>query len=241
MPPILDLQRLSIAPIPRGGSSRPHQIAARLRDKFLAGSLRPGDRIPSERDLAAALQVSRTALREGLRLLEAEGLLNIVHGRGTFVVDVVSRASVTRETIGPPTIVAKEIHELMLVRRLLEPEAAALAAQRIRRPEVTALRKIAERGRHLAGRENPDFDRLSALNRKFHLAILAACGNTAIDRIVSGIFGLLAENTDLFIRRQEWALRSWNENGDHNLIVNAIVAGDEDTARALMRDHLEYG
>jgi GntR family transcriptional repressor for pyruvate dehydrogenase complex len=241
MPPTLDLQRLSISPIPRGRDSRPHQIAARLRDKFLTGSLRPGDRIPSERELATALHVSRTALREGLRLLEAEGLLNIVHGRGTFVVDVISRASVTRETIGPPTIIAKEILELMGVRRLLEPEAAALAAQRIRRSEVTALRKIAARGTLLAGRESPDYDRLSALNQKFHLAILAASGNTAIERIVAGIFGLLLENTDLFVRRKEWALQSWAEGGDHAQIIAAIVSGDADTARKLMYDHLAYG
>ena len=129
----------------------------------------------------------------------------------------------------------------MGIRRLLEPEAAALAAQRIRRSEVTALRKIAARGTSLAGRESPDFDRLSALNRKFHLAILAACGNTAIERIVSGIFDLLLENTDLFVRRKEWALQSWSEGGDHAQIIAAIVSGDADTARKLMYDHLAYG
>ncbi len=241
MPRILDLRRLSIAPIPRDGNSRPHQIAARLREKFLSGSLRPGDRIPAERELAGALQVSRTALREGLRILEAEGLLNVVHGLGTFVVDVNSRASLTRATIGAPTLVSKEIHDLMNVRRLLEPEAAALAALHIGRGEITALRKICERGALLSSREKPDFDRLSALNRKFHLAILAACGNVAIESIVTGIFGLLAENTDLFIRRKEWALRSWAEKGDHHRIVDAIVLGDAEKARALMWDHLEYG
>ncbi len=241
MPSALDPQRFAITPLPRDGNSRPHQIAARLREKFLAGSLRPGDRVPAERELAGALHVSRTALREGLRILEAEGLLNVVHGRGTFVVNVRSRASVTRASIGAPTIISKEIHDLMRVRHILEPEAAALAAQHIRRGEATALRKVNERGTLLASRATPDFERLAALNRKFHLTILAASGNAAIERIVAGIFDLLAENSDLFIRREEWALRSWAGDGDHARIVQAIVTGDSETARALMAHHLEYG
>jgi GntR family transcriptional repressor for pyruvate dehydrogenase complex len=241
MPPTPDLRRFGITPIPRGGNSRPHQIAARLREQFLAGSMRPGDRIPSERDLAAALQVSRAALREGLRILEAEGLLNVVHGRGTFVVDAPSRATVTRETIGAPAIISREILELMLVRRILEPEAAALAARHIRRPEITALRKICERGTLLASREEPNFDRLMVLNRKFHLSILTASGNGAIERIVAGILSLLEENSRSGVRREERALRSWAPNGDHYLIVEAIVAGDAAAARTLMFDHLEYG
>jgi DNA-binding FadR family transcriptional regulator len=241
MVPTLDPQRLSIAPIPRDGNSRPHQIAARLREKFLSGSLQPGDRVPSERDLAVALQVSRTALREAFRILEAEGLLNVVHGRGTFVVKADSPTIVARRTVGAPTMVSKEIHDLMRVRRILESEAAALAARRIRGPQLAALRKILGRGALLANRPAPDLERLSQLNRKFHLALLAASGNAAIARISASIFDLLRENSDLFINRSEWALRSWTEGGDHYRIVQAIAAGDAESARALMRDHLEYG
>jgi DNA-binding FadR family transcriptional regulator len=240
MPATLDLRRLAIAPIPRDGFSRPRQIATRLRDKFLAGSLRPGDRIPSERELAAALGVSRAALREGLRILEAEGLLNVVHGRGTFVVNVTSRASVTRETIGAAAQVSQEILDLTHVRRVLEPEAAALAAAFIRRAEVTVLRKICERGTLLVNRQTPDFERLAALNRKLHLTIVSACGNAAIERIVAGVLDLLAENMQDWFSSREQALTSWAEDGQHFHIVEAISQGDVAAARSLMTAHLEH-
>ncbi len=236
----LDLRRLSIAPVSHDGASRPRQIAARLREKFLAGSLRPGDRVPSERELAVALRVSRAALREGLRILEAEGLLNVVHGRGTFVVNVVSRASVTRATLGAPTQVSREILELTHVRRVLEPEAAALAAAFIRRAEVTVLRKICARGALLVNREAPDFGRLAALNRKLHLTILAASGNAAIERIVAGVLDLLAENMQDWFSSREQASTSWAEDGQHFRIVDAISRGNADAARSLMADHLEH-
>jgi DNA-binding FadR family transcriptional regulator len=239
----MDLRPFTISPIPRDGSSRPHYIAERLRQKFLAGSLRPGDRVPSERELAGALQVSRSALREGLRILEAEGLLEVVHGRGTYVVDVGSRASVSRATIGAPTIVSKEIVDLFEVRRILEPEASALAAQNIRPSDAKALRRICEGGLLLAGRSAPNFERLQTLNRQFHLRILTASGNGAIERIVAGIFDLLAETS--FAQhpstRRMRALKSWAENGDHHRIADAIVRGDAETARSLMAEHLKYG
>lgn len=242
MSPTLDLRRLAIIPIPRDGNSRPHLIASRLREKFLAGSLRPGDRVPSERELAGALGVSRAALREGLRILEAEGLLNVEHGRGTFVADIRSRASVTRASIGAPTLVSKEIQDLYQVRRILEPEAAALAALNIRRSDVTALRKYCERGVLMASRPKPDLERLQLLNRKFHLAILAACGNAAIERIVAGVFDLLAENSHLSLNRQERAMRSWATGfGEHLRVAEAIAAGDAEAARELMAEHLRYG
>jgi GntR family transcriptional repressor for pyruvate dehydrogenase complex len=237
--PNLDLQRLSIAPVVRA-NSRPRQIAAHLREKFLSGSLRPGDRVPSERELAGTLHVSRAALREGLRILEAEGMLNVVHGRGTFVVDVRSRAAVTRATIGASTAITREILELTNVRSILEPEAAALAAQFIRRSEVTALRKLCERGAQLASREAPDFERLADLNRRFHLVILSASGNAAIERIVAGILDLLAENMHDWFASREQALTSWASDGYHPRIAEAVARGDAAAAQALMAEHIAH-
>jgi GntR family transcriptional repressor for pyruvate dehydrogenase complex len=230
-----DLRSFAIAPIPQDGSSRPHYIAERLRQKFLTGSLRPGDRVPPERELATALRVSRSALREGLRILEAEGLLNIVHGRGTYVVDAGSRTPDTKPAVAASTIVSKEVLELMQVRRILEPEAAALAARHFRLSDAKALRRICERGMVLASREAPALDRLAALNRTFHLRILAASGNRAIERIVAGILDLLAENS-LHWRCEQWALR-WPE---HIPIAEAITAGEADAARSLMIEHLKF-
>lgn len=238
MPPTLDLRRLAIAPLPRDGSSRPHQIAARIREKYLRGSLAPGERVPSERELAAALQVSRTALREGLRILEAEGLIDIVHGRGTFVVDTSAPGTAARTAPGA-TIVSKEILDLTSVRRFLEPEAAALASQHIRRSDVAALRGICARGQRLALRKSPDFELLAALNRKLHLTILAASGNTAIERIVAGILDLLAENMQDWFSSREQALTSWAPDGEHRRIVESIARGDAETVRSLMAEHIQ--
>ncbi len=240
MSPSPDLLRMSIAPVPRDGVSRPRQIAVRLREQFLAGSLRPGDRVPSERELARTLHVSRAALREGLRILETEGLLKIVHGRGAYVVGVPVRAPLTRTAATAPTAISKEIVDLMNVRRILEPEAAALAARHIRRPEVAALRRICERAQALLSREHPPIDRLTELNRKFHLAISGACGNAMIKRVVAGMLAVQVEDRHLFRERLERHRKSWCDDGEHLLIVQAIVAGEAEAARAFMAAHLRY-
>ena len=105
------------------------EIVEQLRELISTGTFNPGDKLPSERDMAQMLGVSRASVREAVVALQAMGVLDVKPGEGTFV-----SASMNSEMIEPLALVLSvernPLAQLMEVRRILEAEAAALAAQR---------------------------------------------------------------------------------------------------------------
>ena len=142
------------------------QIAGRIR----AGDFPRGSRLPSERELAEQLQVSRASIREALIALEIEGYVEVRVGSGVFVT--------AREGAAPPAPApaagAEDIgpFDLLEARMLIEPECAALAAQQATPAQLAAIR-AAHEGMSLT-------DMPGQHDRAFHSAIAAACGNAAL-------------------------------------------------------------
>src|SRR6202790_3337107 len=103
------------------------QIVQQIEDSILKGALRPGDQLPSERDLAQRFGVSRTAVREAVKALCEKGLVEAYSGRGTFITDGTSR--VIRQSLGLMVKIGQPNGSTHLaeVRAILEPEIAALA------------------------------------------------------------------------------------------------------------------
>src|SRR5215831_1861530 len=106
------------------------QITIQIEQKILSGTLRSGDRLPTERELAEQFHASRTAVREAMKILAQKGLVDMRPGRGTVVIDETSQAM--RHSLGLMIRVGQAGSEsnLVEVREILEPEIAALAALR---------------------------------------------------------------------------------------------------------------
>lgn len=207
------------------------QIQARIRD----GALRPGEQLPSERELAARLGVSRMSVREGLRLLEVMGYLRTDAGRGTFVAPQPEPVGgrVTRERLD---LLEDEtlFEQLAVVREAIEPRLAALAA-RLATPEDLARlwERHAEVGRHAEARDLAAFTRADLA---LHNAIADVARNRVFRHIIDDLQELLLEMRQISI-----ADLAPNRLGDtqceHQCILEAIAAGDEAAATQAMLDH----
>jgi DNA-binding FadR family transcriptional regulator len=198
-------------------------VAARIQDLIRAENIKPGTRLPAERELSVKLNVSRASLREALIALELYGIVEVRGGSGVYVSELAPADAAER---GPGPF------EVLAARRLIESEVAAIAAKMANDSAIDAiLRAAAQMEQQHAGNEQAD--------RNFHLAIARATGNTALVGVVEMLWN---QRSSI---RQELKEHSRTEDlrqitlNDHRNIVAAIAARDAAGARQAMRAHLE--
>lgn len=207
------------------------QIADQIRDQINAGAVPAGRQLPSERDLAQSLGVSRPTVREALIALEVAGLVEVRVGVGAFVRKREDNQAALPELNASPL-------EIMAVRRLLEPEAAALASQQIS-PEGTA--RLAETLRHMraetaTGKWSSDSDRM------LHMTLADACGNAVLRETLDGLWVSRRGEVDTRFHQHLADIGTVRQHilGDHEAIVAAVVSGNAEAARMAMSRHLDF-
>lgn len=207
------------------------QIVQQIEESILSGSLRPGDQLPAERELAHRFGVSRTAVREAVKCLCEKGLLEAFSGRGTFVTNGTSQA--IRQSLDLMTRIGQPegLAYLAELRQILEPEIAALAASRIDDQLLMTMREA------VATMENSlhDPDAYIEADLDFHLAMAEAAGNPLVLSLLDSIVGLLREQ-----RLRIFSVDGGPEHGQfhHKRILEAIERRSPEAARDLMRAHL---
>jgi len=192
--------------------------------------LRPGSTLPPERELSAAMGVSRTVVREALTALEMQGVLELVPGRRPTVRQHYEQAF--GETLG--FAVRKDedsIRQLMEVRRIFESEAAALAAARATPADIEALSRAITRMRDHLDEPSGYVDADVA----FHEALLVATGNDLLVSMMRPAAGLLVRSREVTTgtRRPPAAALA-----EHTAIFECIAAGDVEGARAASAAHM---
>jgi GntR family hexuronate regulon transcriptional repressor len=199
-------------------------IISRIRD----GVYLLGRRLPSERDLAEEMHVSRPTIREAMIALEIRGLVVARHGSGIYVAETLpTETNETELDIGP--------FELIEARRLFEGEAAALAASTISDVETAKLENYVrqmEGNRDSAVGEQADCD--------FHVAIAEATRNTAIANVIENLWELRYKSPlciDIFRRGRVAGVRQPVD--DHRDILGALIDHDPKAAREAMHAHLD--
>ena len=207
------------------------QIAESIQQMIAAQQLQPGDQLPSERELARQLGVNRATLREGIRLLEQRGLVQMKVGSGTYITDV-AQATVA-DSIERYFVFGSCSHEdLITLRDILEPEMAALAAERATAEDLARLRELVERMEVTFA--NNDIASYAAADAEFHEALALATHN----RLISAIAGGLARLMRAWIQAQSESMRLEEGARSHRLVYEAIVARDPERARGAMRVHM---
>jgi GntR family transcriptional repressor for pyruvate dehydrogenase complex len=162
------------------------EAAEQIRALIAEGPMRPGDRLPSERDLVVKLAVSRTTIREALRSLEIRGLLEVRPGEGAFVRELPLEALI--DPLASTLHNRRSLLELLEVRRNLEPGIAALAAQRAQAGDIDEMKLLlVEIEQRL---ENRRYDAAVKSIIAFHRVITRATGNRLIQRLMDTISGL---------------------------------------------------
>jgi DNA-binding FadR family transcriptional regulator len=211
------------------------QLVRRLTDSIQAGDLRPGDRLPTESQLAQTHGVSRTVVREAMSRLNAQGLIETQQGRGSFVLASPSLVSFAVDPGGVRSL--EDLSELLEFRICFETESASLAAAR------ADSRKIAAIGQALAGFID-EVGRPSESVRadfEFHRSIAVASGNRHLLQILDSL-----GRTAIATPRARLAVSNDEDGGAHHRVVavehqniyEAIARRNPEDARAAMRVHL---
>src|ERR1700723_697573 len=208
------------------------QIVQQIEDSILKGALKAGDQLPAERELAIRFGVSRTAVREAVKALREKGLVEAYSGRGTFITDGTSQA--VRQSfdlmvkIGQP----EGSTDLAEVRSILEPEIAALAAERAEESDRATLREAVA----VMDRSLKDADAYIEADLDFHLALAEAAANPLILSLIDSIVGLLREQ-----RLRIFQVEGGPQRGQihHKRILEAMEKRDAKVARDAMKAHLE--
>ena len=211
------------------------EIVGQIKQLISKGDLKPGDRIPSERDLATMMGVSRPSVREAIMVLEAMGFLDSRQGGGTFV------RALTEGSIMDPLakLVEKKDPELLRslaeVRMGLESWSAYLAAQRAVDEDLAELRRIYAVMEKQAARGGWD----SEVDAEFHYAITAASHNSLQMHVLDSIHSIF--HTTIQVALMEF----YQEEGHvqlllthHREIMEAIAAHEPERARQKMMEHL---
>jgi DNA-binding FadR family transcriptional regulator len=208
----------------------------KIKQMLVEGHLGPGDRLPVEKDLAASLGVSRNTLREAVRALTSLKVLQTRQGDGTYVTSL--QPALLLDGMGFVADLHREDGELQFlhVRRLLEPEATALAVDRLTDADLAHLRDLLEEASDIVAAETIDHDRLMANDRAFHTLITSRCGNPVLSALVENTSGHT-------VRARLW--RGRVDPGadartvvEHQMIYEAIVARDSERARLRAAVHI---
>lgn len=209
------------------------QVADQLRELILSGSLSSGDRLPPEADLAANFGVSRSTVREALRVLASRDLIRTTRGTtgGTFVSTVqFDQVSDYLETSiglmsGSDSV---SVAEMLESRELLEVPSARLAAERREEDHLTAMREALEQERTSRRRRFRE-------DRNFHAVIVDAAANRLLSMVSEPVFRVLqAKFLSPDISQAFWK----RIDRDHQKIYEAIAAGDGESAATAMHEHL---
>ncbi|NUW43677.1 FadR/GntR family transcriptional regulator [Nonomuraea rhodomycinica] len=205
-------------------------LTERMLELIRAGGLRPGDRLPSTRELSQRFAVTTPTLREALRRLEATGAVEMRHGSGIYV-----GADIERVVLPNPNMRemdGEQLLELLGARVVIEPPLAAMAARRAAGAELAALERVLdEAARHLRGEDAE----LHETNMTFHRATARLAGNSVLHEIVDSLLTVHGPEQRAILQIFDDRRRDYEE---HRAILEAIVAGDAAAAEERMRAHL---
>lgn len=207
------------------------EIAKQIMDLISRGELKPGDHLPSERELCKDFGASRSSLREALRCLSIVGVLNARVGEGTSVAE--DGEKFLRKIIEWRLITEKhDIENLLEVRVALEGVSAANAARNATAEQIEKLRKLVNKMQNVLDDEKG----FAALDLEFHIAIANASGNTLVSDLIELVRGQLVKALHKVLLVPHALPLTYKE---HRAIFEAIERHEPDAAREAMQTHLK--
>ena len=216
---------------PQLAPQRAAKIAAQLTELIEIQNLQPGDKLPPERQLADLLEVSRPSLREALHILQAQGLVAIRHGQGTFVQEPL----VAQELRASMMASTHDLNELFDAREVLEVPASNWAARKATKEDIRVLRATLNQIDTICAKEPIDYDQLQMLDAKFHLTIVGIAGNRFINQTLNVLQDVMKMSMDTTLRlpgRKEISKK------EHNEILQAIEDGNGALASKITHQHI---
>jgi GntR family transcriptional regulator, transcriptional repressor for pyruvate dehydrogenase complex len=209
-----------------------YEEVAQQIERLILKKLRPGDKLPSERELAELLKVSRGSIRDAIRGLELRGLVEPRQGTGTIVRETGAVELVANPFENPLKRRREMVTELLDFRKMLEPPLAARAAMHASTDEISEMEEILQRQ---AEKQNQG-DAAVAEDAEFHYSIALASGNGVVLKVLDIIMDLLRDTRERSLQVEG---RPQKSLAGHRRILAAIKRHDADGAKSAMRRHIE--
>ncbi|MCL1926355.1 MAG: FadR family transcriptional regulator [Syntrophorhabdaceae bacterium] len=206
------------------------EVVAKIKEMIDKGRLKSGDQLPVERELAEVFRVSRSSVREAIRSLESQGLLESRQGDGTYI----ARHPVELLVNPLASVICSQKdgqEELFEMRRLIEPQLAFLAAERATDEEIVQMEKTLslQKQQVLRGESGAEAD------KQFHYLLANAARNRFLLQIVDSNMGFFMESRDNFLQVEGRPKKSVQR---HRELLDAIEVRDSEGAAQAMREHL---
>jgi GntR family transcriptional regulator, transcriptional repressor for pyruvate dehydrogenase complex len=211
--------------------NRVYEEVAKQIERLILKKLQPGDKLPSERDLAEMLRVSRGSIRDAIRSLELMGLVEARQGTGTIVREI-SEDSLVNPFANALKRRKELVTELLDFRKMLEPSLAARAATHASPEEVLEMEEILRRQEE----KQSQGDAAVAEDTEFHYNVALASDNSVVLKVIDILMDLLRDTRARSLQVEGRAQKSLS---GHRRILAAIKRHDPEAAKAAMRRHLE--
>lgn len=214
--------------------NRTKRLSDRVADDILTmitieNKFQPGDKLPNEIELSEQLNVSRTTLREAIRILVTNNILEIKRGRGTFVKEEIDTSNIqSLQNLSNSTMNIRDLYEMRLI---FEPEAAYYATLRATNAE---LQRILDFGKQIEEKIAKNEDRTD-VEQKFHQSIARATHNEFMDKLLPVIFQGINEGVQLLKQNElvtEYTIQ------DHRMIMEFMEARNAEGAKSAMKIHI---
>jgi GntR family transcriptional repressor for pyruvate dehydrogenase complex len=210
------------------------RVFNQIRDAIAEGRYQSGDKLPSENELAGVFKVSRTSVREAMKMLAGQGLVSVRRGLGAYV-EHRNPSYLTNLQ----NILSREkdnILELFQIRKILETEAAAWAAEKARPEDLEKMERLLAEAKVLLRDPKAGRQKLHRINTEFHYALMKAAGNRTLLKVMSGLMDMLTGGRDIMLQLPG---RHAGSVAGHREILAALKRGDSAKARHSMAKHLD--
>jgi len=213
-------------------------VLLKIEDQILSGRLQAGDRLPSERDLAAELGVSRASVREAVRVLQAQGVVTSTVGTGpdsgTIITTVPSRA-LTRLVRLHVALASFDLAEVVEARVVLEISSVRLAAHDVTPAQLDDLADLLDQmsdpALPMAG--------FNDLDTRFHVILAEAASNRLVSELTIALRHALSQPLlDAFSDARDWTAVRESLMADHRALYEAVKAHDADVAARVVEQHI---
>ncbi|MCJ8300896.1 MAG: FCD domain-containing protein [Pseudomonadales bacterium] len=218
-----------------GSASIANAIARQIENIIIDGSLAPGQKIPSERQLCAKLKVSRSAVREALRELSGRGLITTQHGRGSFVTEIIGPHQADSPFMQLFFAHGRTLYDLYEVRAQLEGQAAGLAAQRASSKDLFWISKAYN------AIDSSSCKKAAHRDQAFHQAIVEASHNPVLMHLLASLQQLVLHSVQASVLNLNPLLKYKNQiDKHHRQIFLAITNRQPGKAQKAAQAHVNF-
>ncbi len=211
------------------------EIALQIQRLIERGKLKPGDKLPPERELCELFSVSRHSVREALRGLERSRMLNSIPGSGTYVAMNENEAAI--DMIASYLIDKQDkLTEVFQIRRIIEPKVAGIAAKNAQKDDLTHLNHLLDQNRTFLSQDVIEPEEFSRLDKKLHQVIAKSTQSSIIPKLLGRIADIFSESRhESYLSESRMKISAQG----HIDLIQAIIEKNEKQASELMEKHLK--